>query len=83
MKALLTLLLATATFNAAAGDRLLETQDEARERQQSERYEAKKARGGDEPLGGYTERLGDPAPRNSYEPPSRNNPGTWQDKAKR
>ncbi len=65
--------------------RPLETVDQARQRHSAERYEIYKERGYQAPLGGYPERLGDPAPLGT-ESPGFTTPGrgssplsnTWQ-----
>lgn len=51
-----------------AQSRMLETQDEARQRHNADRYEQRRSSGGQAPLGGYRERLGDPAPRGTESP---------------
>lgn len=52
----------------AQGWRPFETRDEARQRHSAERYETYKSRGYQAPLGGYSERLGDPAPWGTERP---------------
>ncbi|MDZ4254254.1 MAG: hypothetical protein U1A72_16930 [Sulfuritalea sp.] len=46
----------------------LETTDEARQRHGAERWQEYERRGRQEPLGGYREQLGDPAPRGTVSP---------------
>lgn len=53
---------------AMAQSRPLETRDEARQRHNAERYRTYEERGRQAPLGGYSERLGDPAPRGTESP---------------
>lgn len=67
LKTLLTIALAL-PLTAAAQYRPLETKDEARQRHSAERYETYRSRGNSAPLGGYPERLGDPAPRGTERP---------------
>lgn len=45
------------------GQRINETKDEARQRQQAEQYQQYQDRGYQQPLGGYQNRLGDPPQR--------------------
>jgi hypothetical protein len=86
--ALVLLMFATA---AHAGSGMLETTDEARQRHNAERYQQYKENGYQAPLGGYRERLGDPAPygteRPGYVPQGgyqSNQPyESWQDRLKR
>lgn len=59
--ALLVALLLISTM--AQAQRINETKDEARQRQQSEQYQQYQNRGNQEPLGGYQQRLGDPPQR--------------------
>ena len=76
--ALLTVYFVTAftTVQAAPADawqpsvstRPLETIDEARQRHSAERYETYRRHGHEAPLGGYSERFGDPAPRGTELP---------------
>jgi len=60
-----------------------ETIDQSRERHIAESYNYKKEHGTPSGLGVYPQRLGDPAPRNTFSPdfqsPSRND--TWQNKS--
>jgi len=67
MKAIFFVLL-FAFSTLANADRIFETTDEARQRQNAERYETYKRNGDQAPLGGYQERLGDPAPRGTDRP---------------
>jgi len=46
----------------------LETQDQARQRHEAERQEIYQRQGNRAPLGGYPERLGDPAPPGTLRP---------------
>lgn len=86
---LLALLLASAGALAAQG--LLETTEEARQRQNAERYETYRQRGSQAPLGGYQDKLGSPAPygtqRPGYTSPYSNPYGapqeTWRDRLNR
>lgn len=57
MKTLIAMILLAPTI-AAAQYRPLETRDDARRRHEAERYQID--RSGQQPLGGYRERLGDP-----------------------
>ncbi len=50
---------------AQASQWSLETRDEAYERQENDRYKQRQAHGGMEPLGGYSERLGETYERRS------------------
>lgn len=52
----------------AQSRRLLETTDEARQRHSAERWQEYERRGYQAPLGGYRERLGDPAPAGTESP---------------
>jgi len=55
--------------NASADNwRPLETTEEARQRHSAENYQTYKNNGDQAPLGGYQERLGDPAPRGTERP---------------
>lgn len=56
-----------------AGGTAFETIDQSRARHSSENYDTYKQHGNQVPLGGYSERLGDPAPRGTIEPGT--NPG--------
>ena len=72
MKWMIALVLIAFTSPAAAQSRWLETTDESRARHSSENwqiYEQRRSRGIDyPPLGGYPERLGDPAPPGTEQP---------------
>ena len=46
----------------------LETRDQARARHSAENYQKYQSLGGRAPLGGYPERLGDPAPAGTLQP---------------
>ena len=69
--------------SAFAGEpwRPFETTDQARQRHNADRYEKQQRNG--TPLGGYSERLGDPAPRGTERPgytsPERHGPGSGGD----
>lgn len=55
--------------NASADNRRpFETTEEARQRHSAENYQTYKNNGYQAPLGGYQERLGDPAPRGTERP---------------
>ena len=64
------LALAIGTDSAGAQSRgnLFETTDQARQRHSAERWNQYEQRGYRAPLGGYQERLGDPAPRGTEQP---------------
>lgn len=64
----LLLVAAAAPTICLAQSRMLETTDEARQRHNAERYGTYRDSGGQPPLGGYRERLGDPAPRGTESP---------------
>jgi len=65
----ISLALAGGIDSAAAQSRnLLETTDQARQRHSAERYQEYERRGFQEPLGGYRDRLGDPAPPGTERP---------------
>lgn len=87
MKHILILALLLAPALAAAQSRPLETTDEARQRHNAERYDTYRQRGNQAPLGGYQDRLGDPAPRGTESPgmarPSRDPYGSSQDRDRR
>ncbi len=53
---------------ASAEWRPFETTDEARQRHSAERYETYRNNGYRAPLGGYSEKLGDPAPYGTERP---------------
>jgi len=84
--AILVILLAPA-LAVAQSYRPLETTDEARQRHNAERYDTYRQRGNQAPLGGYQDRLGDPAPRGTESPgmvrPSRDPYGSGQDRDRR
>lgn len=81
----LIVLFALLSAGAYAAPGMLETQEEARQRQNAERYEAYKERGYQAPLGGYQDKLGDPAPygteRPGYTPQGQQYEG-WKDRLK-
>lgn len=62
MKAALFLLLITISTMAQA-QRINETVDESRQRQQAEQYKQYQDRGNQQPLGGYNQKFGDSVPR--------------------
>lgn len=64
----ITLLAIILSSRVVAQSRPFETVDEAKQRQNAERYDAYQSRGYQAPLGGYSERLGDPAPRGTLSP---------------
>lgn len=74
---------------AALADRTFETVDESRQRHEYERYQQYKDNNYQAPLGGYQEKLGDPAPYGtsspgSYQPQQQINPNeSWRDRLKR
>lgn len=69
MKHIVALCLLLAAAPVQAGDwKPLETTDEARQRQSAERHEIYQDRGKEAPLGGYRDRLGDPAPYGTERP---------------
>jgi len=79
------LLLAVTVPALADNSRPFETTQEARQRHEADRYDQYRQRGNSEPLGGYSEPLGDP-----YQGRVNNGPvyqpapnSTWQDRAKR
>lgn len=75
MKPLLAVALVAMTSAALAGDyRPLETTEQARQRHSAENYQRYKERGRDAPLGGYQDKLGDPAPYGSERPGYRSEP---------
>jgi hypothetical protein len=58
--AIITIMALTSAANAQS---LLETTDQARQRHNAERYELYKSNNYNAPLGGYSDKLGDSAPR--------------------
>lgn len=54
--------------DVSAQFRPFETRDEARQRHSAERWQQYEQRGNQAPLGGYGDRLGDPAPRGTERP---------------
>lgn len=62
MKAALFLLLITISTMAQA-QRINETVDESRQRQQAEQFKQYQDRGNQQPLGGYNQKFGDSVPR--------------------
>ena len=66
--AAVTLLFSAVATAAQAQYRPFETVNDARQRQNAERYETYRSNGYQAPLGGYQERLGDPAPRGTESP---------------
>ena len=82
MRPILAVLLALLSFTAAGQYRPLETRDESRQRHNAERYETYRDRGNQAPLGGYRERLGDPAPRDTESPGFNTSPRpTYRDRS--
>lgn len=77
MKAALFLLLITISSLAQA-QRINETIDEARQRQQAEQFKQYQDRGNQQPLGGYNQKFGDTVPRplnnDAYSPPGQAQP---------
>ena len=89
MKRIALLALIAFPLLAQAGDKMLETTEEARARHEADRYEQYRKQGNQEPLGGYSDKLGDPAPygtsspgrSSTWEPAGRNE--DWRSRAKR
>jgi hypothetical protein len=68
-RSLIAIVLVGLMGNAKADNwRPFETTDEARQRHSAENYQTYKNNGYQAPLGGYQERLGDPAPRGTERP---------------
>ena len=65
MKSVLFLLLITISTMAQA-QRINETVDESRQRQQAEQFKQYQDRGNQQPLGGYNQKFGDSVPRPLY-----------------
>lgn len=65
---IVTAALALALAGPALAWKPLETTDEARQRHEAERWQTYERRGYEAPLGGYRDRLGDPAPAGTERP---------------
>ena len=69
MKTLLALMTLTLAVSLPVqAQRALETRDEARQRHSAQNYEKYRQNGHSAPLGGYRDKLGDPAPQGTQRP---------------
>jgi hypothetical protein len=68
MKLIVAIITVMALSSVANAQSLLETTDQARQRHSAERYEQYKSNNYNAPLGGYSDKLGDTAPRGTERP---------------